>query len=322
MRSVELCDSKEKTHMNYQPNACVCGARDSNLAFPVADWNFACTTEIGLMMRCLGCGSLYPDRFPDADTIALAYRSYYTMSERRTAASRFRRLLLETLQGELTNRHLPNNARRVLDFGCGSGGWLARMKKSRPELALAGTDITKPGLSAPSFRWVGPSDLPAERNSFDWITLSHVIEHVFDPRQTLLSLSGCLAPGGAIWIATPNAKSFLFSRLEGRARDADFPRHRQVFSRQGLVELLYDCGFEAEFKIPPRINAVLNLASSLAARSRPPLDVGPRVEAAHAVKDTLSHIFAPEDFRWEDSPEHIVIARLRDERRSSGASSI
>lgn len=296
--------------MKYQANVCVCGERSSEPAFPIADWNFACTAEIGSMMRCHSCGSLFPDRFPDEETIAEAYSNYYTMSKRRTFTSRCKRLILEVFQGELAVRHLPSEARSVLDFGCGSGGWLVRMSEIRPDLTLTGTDIAKPTHTDQSFRWVNVSKLSTERKTFDWITLSHVIEHVHDPRQTLLSLKGCLAPGGAVWIATPNAKSFLFSSLKGRARDADFPRHRQIFSRQGLSQLLHECGFEVEFRVPPRINAVLNFASGFAARSRPPLDLGPCIKAEHSIKDTFSHIFTPKNRRWEESPEHIAIARV------------
>ena len=34
--------------------------------------------------------------------------------------------------------------------------------------------------------------------SFDYITLSHVIEHVFEPRETLVNLRKLLRPGGRV----------------------------------------------------------------------------------------------------------------------------
>jgi hypothetical protein len=84
-----------------------------------------------------------------------------------------------------------------------------------------------------------------------------------DPRETILSLADCIASDGAIWISTPNAQSFLFDSLQGYARDADFPRHRQIFSRKGLVELLQESGFTLKFHSPPRVNAILNFFASM-----------------------------------------------------------
>jgi SAM-dependent methyltransferase len=294
--------------MKTLPNSCVCGEQESEFAFPVADWNFSNVTETGLMRRCLACASLFPDRFPDEGSIGFAYRTYYTVPSRKSLAGQARRAALEMLQGDMTSRHLPASAKRVLDFGCGSGAWLARMKDMRPELELAGTDITRPDVPSLPFRWIDPVDMPAESQSFDWITLSHVLEHVPDPLETLRSLVGCLAPGGAIWIATPNAQSYLFASLKGRARDADFPRHRQIFSRAALEQLGKACGLDCRFEMPPRINAVLNLGTGLAARARPPIDVAPPVGPLRPIAATASHLLKARHRRMAEAPEHILIA--------------
>lgn len=297
--------------MKFLPNSCVCGERESEIAFPVADWNFSNVTETGVMRRCIACASLFPDRFPDGNFIGLAYRTYYTVPTRKSIAGQVRRASLEMLQGRMTTRHLPASARRILDFGCGSGAWLARMKDLRPDLELAGTDITRPDLPSLPFRWIDPADLPAEGQSFDWITLSHVLEHVPDPLDTLRALVRCLAPGGSIWIATPNAQSYLFASLKGRARDADFPRHRQIFSRSALLQLCQACGLECRFEMPPRINAMLNLGTGLAARARPPIDIMPPVGALGPIAATASYLLQPYRRRLANAPEHILIANCK-----------
>lgn len=263
------------------------------------------------MRRCRACGSLFPSRFPDPASIGLAYSSYYTAPEKRGLVSRLKRALLDEMQGDVATRQVPRIAGRVLDFGCGSGEWLAKLHASNPHLNLSGTDITRPGEGPLSFQWIEPSELASHKSGFDWITMSHVIEHLPDPRETLQTLAACLAPGGAIWIATPNADGYLFASLRGRARDADFPRHRQIFSAGSLAQILEDCGLDTSFQMAPRINSLLNLQTGLAARSRMPQDIDQPVNAGAAIRDTLAHILSRPSSRRKDTPEHIVIARKR-----------
>ena len=79
----------------------------------------------------------------------------------------------------------------------------------------------------------------------------------------LARLVGLLAPDGGLWIATPNAQSFLFATAQSWSRDADFPRHRQIFSQAALVALLQAAGLQPRFHRPPRLNALLNALGTL-----------------------------------------------------------
>jgi SAM-dependent methyltransferase len=44
--------------------------------------------------------------------------------------------------------------------------------------------------------------------------LSHVIEHIFDPKKFISDLVGILKPGGALVVVTPNSDS-LIARVTG-----------------------------------------------------------------------------------------------------------
>jgi len=93
---------------------------------------------------------------------------------------------------------------------------------------------------------------------FDWVTLGHVIEHVADPDDLFKRLGAALAPGGALWIATPNAESFLIAAIGSLARDIDFPRHVHLFSMDGLTQRLATAGLRVCLLPAPRLNALLN----------------------------------------------------------------
>lgn len=249
--------------MQLSGNACSCPNKGPNqVLFTAKDINFRTTEVESNVLRCQSCGSIFPELFPTHDTLAEAYRNYYTDVQDQGRQTWAQRLINATRKRYLM-RETPVDAKRVLDFGCGSGAFLSSLVKAGFEGEAWGTDLLKPSNLQPEIRWIDESDLE-EGPKFDWITLSHVLEHVEDPRGLLARLSRRLTPGGRIWISTPNADSFLFRTMGRWARDVDFPRHREVFSKGGLRELLFDEQFDASFLSPPAVNAAMNARSSLA----------------------------------------------------------
>jgi len=91
------------------------------------------------------------------------------------------------------------------------------------------------GDAARALEMFGPS-------SFDWITLSHVIEHVHQPRQTLQILHDLLRADGRLWIETPNPRSFGHRFFGDRWRDLDPPRHLCLLSRNAIIEAARQSG--------------------------------------------------------------------------------
>lgn len=300
----------ERSGMEFEINRCVCGSKSSIAAFRMSDYNFNSTDEVATMLRCLDCGSLFPDRFPDRFSISQAYQSYYTDTSIRTRFSR-KASILEHLRGDSASRNIPIHARKVMDFGCGSGAWLARMKCLRPSLQLVGTDVTKPRNNHSEFRWMEIDEMFSVGEKFDWITLSHVIEHLHNPREIISKLSERVMPGGGIWISTPDAESFLFEIQEGRARDADFPRHRQVFSEKLLAHLLEESGLRVVKYSAPRINTVLNLISVLKSHRDKIDSRGKYAEIFIAFAIWVAGAFKNPVFGFQTNCE-IIIAGLKD----------
>ena len=79
--------------------------------------------------------------------------------------------------------------------------------------------------------------------SFDRVTLSHVFEHVHDPRKLLANCQRFLRPGGEVWLSLPNIHG-LGHWLYGRNWFAlDPPRHLFLPTAAMLKQLLRDAGF-------------------------------------------------------------------------------
>lgn len=135
---------------------------------------------------------------------------------------------------------------RILDVGCGSGQearelamhGFARAEGIDPYMPQASVSLT----GSPRLRRASLEDLSGER--FDLVLLTHVLEHVRDPRGTLEMLRQVLAPEGVCRIEVPVADSEAFGVYGPRWVDLDPPRHLQIPTRHALDGLMARVGLE------------------------------------------------------------------------------
>jgi len=96
----------------------------------------------------------------------------------------------------------------VLDLGCGSGAWLARLKRLG-FMNLLGIDAG-PAPDIDDLAFI-QSDLDLERprleTKFGLITLIEVIEHLANPGAVLSLISDHLREDGIVLVTTPNIHS-------------------------------------------------------------------------------------------------------------------
>jgi 2-polyprenyl-3-methyl-5-hydroxy-6-metoxy-1,4-benzoquinol methylase len=131
---------------------------------------------------------------------------------------------------------------KVLDVGCGNGAFLARMKLLGWQCTGIETDPLAAQFARDSFglnvREGTLGDAGFSDDSFDVVTLSHVIEHVHSPQDLLMQCRRVLKPGGKLVVLTPNILS-LGHRIFGRAwRGLEPPRHLQSFHPNALRQVV------------------------------------------------------------------------------------
>lgn len=168
-------------------------------------------------------------------------------------------------------RYLPRSARdnpKVLDVGCGGGQWLSSIADTRWEGFGSDPDARAIDLAASSglnVRRGGIEVWNDMEGNFDALTLSHVIEHVHDPRELLLSASHLLRAGGQLYVETPNIDALGHSLFGRSWRGLEAPRHLVLFTRASLTRLLRETGFThiRQQLAPSQFGFITNVSNEL-----------------------------------------------------------
>ena len=142
--------------------------------------------------------------------------------------------------------------RRALDVGAADGflaerltaqGWSVTALERDPELAARAQGRCKEVVVADL-----ETAAPQLHGPFDAIVYGDVLEHLSDPRATLLALDRTLAAGGTVIVSVPNVAhlwvrlSLLVGRFDYADRGILDRTHLRFFTRRTLRELLRSAG--------------------------------------------------------------------------------
>jgi SAM-dependent methyltransferase len=135
----------------------------------------------------------------------------------------------------------------ALDIGCGNGKYLSFLKHHGWN--VRGVEIGESGAKAAKELFdidvhVGPLETaPFDEESFDYISMFHSLEHVYDPRETVANVYELLKRDGVFYVEVPNVDSFG-ARIDGEHWfHWDMPRHIWGFSNNSLRRLVECSGF-------------------------------------------------------------------------------
>ena len=139
---------------------------------------------------------------------------------------------------KLINSYQPVKG-RILDIGAGTGDFLLECKNQNWDiLGIEPNDKAK-GIALGKGIKFGDTIEKLESNSFDVITMWHVLEHVPDVEHQVAELKRLLKPSGTIIIAVPNFKSYDAKYYKEFWAAYDVPRHLWHFSKTA-IEKLFD----------------------------------------------------------------------------------
>lgn len=172
--------------------------------------------------------------------------SYYE-SEDYISHTDSKRTLFEKLYHLVKTKALKNkvalitreNASKgnLLDIGAGTGDFLNQANKSGwNSVGVEPNEKAKNIAIAKGVNFVASLD-DLDNNSFDVITMWHVLEHVPDLDFQIKTLKRLLKPNGTIFIAVPNFKSFDAKHYKSFWAAYDVPRHLWHFSKISIQKL-------------------------------------------------------------------------------------
>lgn len=210
--------------------------------------------ESFIWSRCSNCGLNRLSPRPSMEGLRELYSQEYEphwppLAQESNWLRRQLRQRHHSLRIRLVNRAMPQGG-RVLDVGCGSGGFLCSLGQDARWYG-EGVDFSESALAVARAQQLSvccgqAQDLPFTPASFEIITLWEVLEHLPYPREALLVIRRLLTPGGKLLLSTPNAESWLANMAGPYWPGRTMPYHLYLFSWENLCHLLKMTGFAVE----------------------------------------------------------------------------
>lgn len=186
----------------------LCGARAATTIGSVAPTHPGDFARKNYTLReCARCEVVYLHPLPDASDLKLLYEDSVQFSSDHYTDPEQVRKILDYYGSELESLQLlPQGRCRLLEVGAGLA-WVSRAAKLRNfEVHTVAQDVS--GECATSCPWVdryfvGTLDKLTDRDPFQLVSLTHVIEHLADPAAVLAQIAALLAPGGNVFMTAP-----------------------------------------------------------------------------------------------------------------------
>jgi len=190
--------------------------------------------------------------------------SKYYDSEDYISHTDGKRSLFEKVYQLVKNIALKNKIRLInnlsdkgnlLDIGAGTGDFLIAANKDGWNITgIEPNEKAKTIAIKKGVQFVENTNV-LQSNSFDVITMWHVLEHVPDVQKQIQELERLLKPNGSILIAVPNFNSFD-AKYYGKFWAAfDAPRHLWHFSKTAIKVLFEREGLQLKKVVPMPFDA-------------------------------------------------------------------
>ena len=240
--------------MTHHDTCPICESKEIPLFITCSD-NLVSGGEFNLH-RCKNCNFLFTNDHPSEAESARYYESddYISHTDSRKSfmdnAYHFVRSFMLRKKRRMVVSATGLTEGSILDIGSGTGYFLAEMKRSGWD--ISGIEISSKARDFSNRKLGVDSKTPdsiyeMKNDSFDCITLWHVLEHFHDPFAYMKEIRRLLKPEGILVVALPNSESFD-STYYGRYWAAyDVPRHLWHFDPDTFESFGQKTGFKTRY---------------------------------------------------------------------------
>lgn len=257
----------DDTHRGRDVRACqICGHRAGNRLFKAREMMFGFRDEF-TYMECARCSCLQI-LDPPADLSRYYPQDAYYSLQDAAPLPRWKAYLLSkktayhlgetSLLGWLVSALRPtvhpyvewvtevgvDRSARILDVGAGTGQLLLLMRAAGFSDLLGIDPFIPHDIRYSNGVRVLKRTLQGISETFDFVMLHHVFEHVPDPRETLAEINRVLPGGGNALLRMPMADSHAWRTYGSDWVQLDAPRHFFLHTERSLRILAEDAGFE------------------------------------------------------------------------------
>ena len=231
----------------------VCDAADISKVLEAKDYTVS--GEVFEIWHCSSCTHRFTQDVPAQEEIGKYYQSadYISHSETKKGLinSLYHLVRKRTLKNKrsLIENITGNKNGNILDIGCGTGSFINEMQQSGWKVKGLEPDETARKKGEELYRLelepiTGFFQLSTQ--SFDVITMWHVLEHVHELHAYTEQLKSLLRPGGKLLIAVPNYTSADTVHYKEYWAAYDVPRHLYHFSPESMQALIKKHGMKIE----------------------------------------------------------------------------
>ena len=211
------------------------------------------TGEMFHLCRCADCGFLFTQDFPAEAEIGRYYETpdYISHSDTKKGAMNrlyhwVRRYMLKR-KAKLVMRVTHRKEGHLLDIGTGTGYFPDTMKRLGWQVEAVEKNASAREFAHAHFGLEVKPDTALKDyapESFDVITLWHVLEHLEHLNETWETLNALLTDKGMLLVAVPNCSSYDAQKYGAYWAAYDVPRHlwhftpdtlQQVASKHGVI---------------------------------------------------------------------------------------
>lgn len=237
-------------------DCCLCHHNDHTLIYSGLPDRLLDTHEPKFtFVKCKHCGLIYQSPRPTQDEISSYYPDRYDSYEISNLTKTKSWLAQKAYDyGQNKRSHLITHYKasgRLLDVGCATGTFLTHMRRHLENWQLNGVEISPHAseIARTQFNldvFTGTlEEAHFTDQYFDVITLWEVLEHLYNPIETLIEVHRILKKDGIIVLRIPNGSSLDACLFKQYWEGLDPPRHLFVFTPTTMKGVLKEAGFKA-----------------------------------------------------------------------------